>query len=69
MIGDLAKSWEISSDGLEYTFNLRDAKWHDGTDFSADDVVATFQRIANPPEGVISIRFALFEAVTKIRES
>ena len=68
VIGDLAKSWEISSDGLEYTFNLRDAKWHDGTDFSADDVVATFQRIANPPEGVISIRFALFEAVTKIEK-
>ena len=29
---DLAKSWEISPDGLVYTFLLRDnAKWHDGT--------------------------------------
>src|SRR5690606_35090923 len=36
----LAESWEISQDGLEYTFNLRTgAKWHDGQPFSADDVV------------------------------
>ena len=68
VIGGLAKSWTISDDNLEYTFKLRDAKWHDGSDFSADDVVATFQRIAFPPLGVISIRGALFEAVDKIEK-
>jgi peptide/nickel transport system substrate-binding protein len=36
----LAESWEVSPDGLTYTFKLRqDAKWHDGTPFTAKDVV------------------------------
>ncbi len=38
----LAKSWEISDDGLVYTFHLHEGvKWHDGEPFSADDVVFT----------------------------
>lgn len=36
----LAKSWEVSADGLTYTFHLQNGvKWHDGQPFSADDVV------------------------------
>ena len=36
----LAKSWEISADGLVWTFHLQpDVTWHDGKPFSADDVV------------------------------
>ncbi len=35
----LAKSWEISPDGKEYTFNLRDAKFSDGSPVTAEDVV------------------------------
>ncbi len=39
---ELAKSWEISDDGLTYTFHLRDdVKWHDGQKFTSDDVVFT----------------------------
>jgi peptide/nickel transport system substrate-binding protein len=34
----LAKSWEISADGLSYTFNLVAAKWQDGTAFTSNDV-------------------------------
>ncbi len=38
----LAKSWEVSDDALTYTFKLQDGvKWHDGTPFTADDVVFT----------------------------
>ncbi|NLJ41288.1 MAG: ABC transporter substrate-binding protein [Clostridiales bacterium] len=37
--GDLAKEWTVSDDGMQYTFTLNeDVKWHDGEDFSADDV-------------------------------
>ncbi|WP_157017911.1 ABC transporter substrate-binding protein [Mesorhizobium xinjiangense] len=36
----LAKSWEVSDDGLTYTFHLHDnVKWHDGEPFTSADVV------------------------------
>ena len=39
----LAKSFERSTDGLTYTFQLRDGvEWHDGKPFTADDVAFTF---------------------------
>ena len=42
-IGDLAKSWEISEDGLTLTYHLREGiKWSDGEDFTSEDVVFTF---------------------------
>ena len=42
----LATGWEVSDDGLTYTFALAEGvTWHDGTDFSADDVVWTFDRL------------------------
>lgn len=41
--GDLAESWELSPDGKTLTFKLRDAKWHDGTTVTADDVAFTLQ--------------------------
>ncbi len=45
----LAKSWEINADGTEYTFHLEEGvTFHDGEAFSADDVVATFERIIDP---------------------
>jgi peptide/nickel transport system substrate-binding protein len=40
----LAKSWDISEDGLTWVFHLKEGvKWHDGEEFTADDVVFTFQ--------------------------
>jgi len=55
IIPDLAERWDISPDGKTYTFRLRDeVKFHDGTPFSSEDVVATFTKILNPPPGVLS---------------
>lgn len=46
---DLASSWKISKDGLEYDFILRtDVLWHDGKPFSAKDVQFTLQTLLNP---------------------
>jgi len=45
----LAEKYEFSDDNLTLTFNLRkDVKWHDGEDFTADDVAFTFTSIADP---------------------
>ncbi len=67
IIPDLAHRWEISPDGKKYTFHLRSGvKFHDGADFTAEDVKATYERIASPPKGVIIPRTPLFSAVSDI---
>lgn len=40
-----AESWEISDDGMTYTFHLRDAKWSDGVPVKAGDFVHAFTRM------------------------
>lgn len=47
-IPDLAESWSVSDDGLTYRINLRkNIKWHDGRNFSADDVIFTVKTAQN----------------------
>ena len=49
IIPELATSWEISATKLDYTFYLRnDVFWHDGEQFTADDVIFTWDRILDP---------------------
>ncbi len=44
----LATKWDVSPDGLTYTFDLREGvKFQDGTDFNADAVVYNFNRWMN----------------------
>ena len=65
IIPDLAHSWEISKDAKTYTFFLRKGvKFHDGGDFTAEDIKATYQRIIFPPQGFSSPRTALFTYAT-----
>ena len=48
IVPDLAKSWEYDKTGKELTFHLeKNVKWHDGKDFTADDVKFTFDTIIN----------------------
>ena len=42
----LAESYDLSDDGLTYTFHLRDAKWSNGTPVTANDFVFAWRRIA-----------------------
>jgi peptide/nickel transport system substrate-binding protein len=45
----LAESWEISDDGLTYTFALRQGvTFHNGREMTADDVLYSIQRVMNP---------------------
>lgn len=47
--GELAESWDVSSDGLVITFHLRKGvKWHDGAEFTADDVMYTYKVTIDP---------------------
>ena len=45
---ELAESWDISEDGLTYTFHLADAKWSNGDTVTAADFVYAWQRLCNP---------------------
>jgi len=71
IIPDLATSWNTSDDGLVYTFDLRKGvKFHDGVEFTADDVITTFdKKIMNPPGNIVSVYKSNFEMVDKIEKT
>lgn len=49
VVPGVAESWEVSEDGLTYTFHLNpDAKWSDGEQIKAQDFVYSWQRLMNP---------------------
>lgn len=49
IIPGVAESWDISEDGLTYTFHIREnAKWSDGKKITAEDFVYSWQRAVDP---------------------
>ncbi|WDR06157.1 peptide ABC transporter substrate-binding protein [Devosia rhodophyticola] len=54
VIPALAESWEVSEDGLNYTFHLRDAKWSDGKPVTAGDFVYAWDRVLDPATGAMN---------------
>src|SRR5574341_2311055 len=63
----LAESWDVSKDGLTYTFKLKKGvKWHDGQPFTARDVAFTFYSVLDPK--VITPHRAYFDALVGFPE-
>ncbi len=49
LVGDLAQSWEVSDEGKRIIFHLKkNVKWHDGVEFTADDVKFTYEKYIDP---------------------
>ncbi|MFN9773783.1 MAG: ABC transporter substrate-binding protein [Burkholderiales bacterium] len=50
----MAERWDVSPDGLTYTFRLRDGlEWHDGTPVTAEDCIASIRRfVRRDPTGL-----------------
>ena len=67
IVGDLAKSWDVSDGGKTYTFHLHQpVQFHDGSPLTSRDVVASYNKIIYPPKGVVSPRMAYYEMVASI---
>src|SRR6266498_2183425 len=67
IVGDLAEAWSVSKDGRTYTFTLRrGVRFHDGSELTARDVKASYDKIIFPPPGIASNRkgeYIVVEAV------
>ena len=64
---DLAESWDISADGLTYTFHLvKNATWHDGHNFTAEDVVFNIENVGPQYESTAKSAFSELESVVAL---
>lgn len=53
----IASSWEVSSDGLRYTFHMRhDVTWSDGKPLTADDVIFSVETMQDPKVDAAALR-------------
>ena len=67
--GDLAESWTVSSDGLNYTIKLREGvTFHNGDSFTADDVLFTFNRSKDPEKSIHSRVIANVNDLQKLND-
>src|SRR5918997_4556238 len=67
VIGDLAKTWTVSEDGMQWTFTLHQGvKFHDGSELTSADVKASWDKIVSPPEGLVSPRKSEYRAIKSI---
>ncbi len=64
----LSESWKVLADGVTWEFKLRpNVKWHDGTPFTADDVIFTFERVPNVQGAPAPFTYAIKgKTITKV---
>ena len=62
----LAESYEISDDGLTYTFEMRDAKFSDGTDITAEDAAFSLNRVSKDENSAYPAGFAPVKEFTAL---
>jgi ABC-type oligopeptide transport system substrate-binding subunit len=68
IVPGVARSWQVSDDGLVYQFDLRDdARWSNGDRVVAEDFVRAFRHVANP--NTASPYAFLFDAITNFRDA
>jgi peptide/nickel transport system substrate-binding protein len=69
LVPDLATSWDISDDGLVYTFTIRQGVlFHNGREMTAEDVKFSLDRLRDPERSVYSADFAVVESVEVVDE-
>lgn len=70
VVPKLATEHSVSEDGLTYTFTLRDGvKWHDGTDFTAEDVVFSLWGTLADPKASYKSGLAYIEGAEDVTEN
>lgn len=62
----LAEKYDVSKDGLVYTYTIRKATFHDGSDLSADDVVYSLQHNKTSPNADVSAPFQAVKSIDKV---
>lgn len=65
-IPGVAKSWSVNDNNTVYTFQLRDAKWSNGDNVTAQDFVYSWQRLLDPNT---ASPYAWFAAIPNIQNS
>ncbi len=65
LVPSLASGWQVSADGLTWTFDLRQGvRFHDGSTFGVADVLAKFAEIMDPDSGHVNQGY--FAAVERV---